>query len=246
VFYRFAMKNPAPIIETSSDPEALAQRVAAWLLARALASNGRFTLALAGGSTPRRLYEILATAPYAAFPWARTHVFWGDERCVPQDDALSNFAMAHDALLAAVPIPPANIHPAYAGGPPDAAAAAYQATLRAYYGGAQLMADRPLFDVTLLGLGPDGHTASLFPGTAALQERAAWVTAVTDHVPQPRLTLTYPALAASAVAAFLVAGAAKAPPLRRVLAGDAALPASSVTAGQVIWFTDAAAMGAEP
>ena len=231
-------------LRVEEDAEALARAAAAWLLARAQATAGVFRIALSGGTTPRRLYEILATAPFAArFPWARTIVFWGDERCVSQDDPLSNYGMARQALLDHVPIPAGQVHPAYRDGTPEAAARAYDAQLRQSYGAALLEAGRPLFDVVLLGLGTDGHTASLFPGTAGLTEREAWVTAVTRGVPQPRLTLTYPAINASAAVLFLVSGADKAEPLRLVLAGDSTLPATWVRGPEVVWFVDQAASG---
>jgi 6-phosphogluconolactonase len=228
------------------DPEALAQHVATWLTERALAKSGRFTLALSGGSTPRRLYQILAGDPFRSrFPWKRTHFFWGDERFVPHDDPASNYRMAYEAMFAHVDVPPENIHPMPGTGDIAAAARHYESELQVYYGSEALDASRPLFDVTLLGLGENGHTASLWPGTAALDETLAWVVPVTGGgVPQPRLTLTYPAIACSDVVAFLVAGAGKREALRRVLAGDRTLPATRVTAiGELIWFVDEAAAG---
>jgi len=235
-------------IITLPDQEALAQHVAVWLTDLAVASVGRFAVALSGGSTPKRLYEILATAPLCdRFPWSRTHMFFGDERMVPPDDTESNLRMARMALLDHVPIPPGNIYPMPTGGAPEDEARAYQATLEAYYGGETLDAGRPRFDVVLLGLGENGHTASLFPGTASLDEALAWVAAVTTGVPQPRLTLTYPALASSGIIAFLVAGASKATVLARVLAGDRSEPAARVTtSGSLIWFVDSAAAKALP
>ena len=227
-------------IDIAPDAEILAQRAAVWLLEQAASVVGRFTIALSGGSTPRRLFEILATPPYSeTFPWAHTHVFWGDERFVPPDDERSNVRMAREALLDHIDIPAGNIHaPPHLG---DAAesAAAYQRALQDYYGSTVFEPDRALFDVTLLGLGTDGHTASLFPGTKALCERDAWVVAVPDGTPPPRLSLTYPAIAASRMVAFLAAGACKKEPLRRVLNGDAALPATHVTALETVhWFID--------
>jgi 6-phosphogluconolactonase len=232
-----------PAIIRSADQEALARHVAVWLTDKACNAGGRFAIALSGGSTPKRLYEILAEPPQRdRFPWARTHLFWGDERFVPPDSAESNFNMTRQALLDHVPIPPAQVHPMPTSGTPAEAAQAYQMTLAAYYGREVLDMAHPLFDVTLLGLGENGHTASLFPGTASLDESLAWVAPVTENVPQPRLTLTYPAIACSATVAFLVAGRSKAVVLRRVLGGDRSQPATRITAaGELIWFVDEAA-----
>ncbi len=233
-----------PAIVTLASPDALAMHVADWLTGLANAAPGRFSIAMSGGSTPKRLFEILAEPARAArFPWDRTHLFWGDERFVPYDHPDSNYRMTRLALLDHVPIPPDNIHPMPVSGDPAAAARDYQATLQAYYQAESLDMTRPLFDVVLLGLGENGHTASLFPGTASLGEALAWVAPVTENVPQPRLTLTYPAIACSRFAAFLVAGANKASVLRLVLGGDRSQPAARISsAGEVIWFTDAAAM----
>ena len=234
-----------PNIAVLPDAEALARYAADWLAERALASQGRFGVALSGGSTPKRLFEILAEPASAArFPWSRTHLFWGDERFVPQDDPDSNFRMTRLALLDHVPIPPGQVHPMPTSGDPDAAARSYQATLQAYYGAESLDMSRPMFDVTFLGLGENGHTASLFPGTPALDETLRWVVPVSQSVPQTRLTLTYPAIACSRAVVFLVAGAGKAQVLKEVLAGDRAHPAARVSAaGEVLWFTDEAARG---
>jgi 6-phosphogluconolactonase len=233
-----------PHIVTLPDPEALARHVAGWMTDLAVASVGRFAIALSGGSTPKRLYEILAEPDYASrFPWDRTHLFWGDERFVPPEAADSNLGMTRRALLDHVPLPPANIHPMPTTGTPADAARTYDATLKAYYGRDTLDMARPLFDVTLLGLGENGHTASLFPGTASLDETLAWVAPVTEGVPQPRLTLTYPAIACTNHVAFLVAGKSKKSVLTLVLAGDRTQPATRITAaGDLTWFTDAAAV----
>ena len=135
-----------------------------------------------------------------SFPWHRVHLFWGDERFVPHSDARSNFRMAQEALLSHVPIEAANVHPIPTEGTtPDNAARAYERTLKSFYGADELDPARPLFDVTLLGLGEDGHTASLFPKTRALTERERWVVAVTEGVAEPRISLTYPPLEAAAM-----------------------------------------------
>jgi len=223
-----------------ADADALARHVAGWLVDVALATEGTFALCLSGGSTPRRLYEILASPAHRdRMPWRRTALFWGDERFVPPEDPQSNFRMAREALLARVPIPPQNIHPiATVGLSPVAAADAYERTLRDF------ARERPfLFDVTLLGLGTDGHTASLFPGSPALRERERWVLPVVGAKPETRITLTYPALESSRHVAFLVAGADKEPVLRRIRDGACDDPAARlIPAGRLHWFADRAAM----
>ena len=213
------MTNPSEArLEILADPEAMSRRVADWLLEVATTKDGVFTVALSGGSTPRRLYELLAGPPYRdEFPWSRTHWFWGDERFVPHDDALSNYRMVREALLSRAPIPAINIHPIPTEGvTPEAAASAYERELKSFYGAERLDPARPLFDVTLLGLGPDGHTASLFPDTAVLAERDRWVAAVVGAKSEARITLTYPALESSRNAAFLVAGEEKRAMLRPI------------------------------
>jgi 6-phosphogluconolactonase len=233
-------------LEILAGPDALAARVADWLTAAACARPGPFAICLSGGSTPRRLYEILATPLFReTFPWSRTHWFWGDERFVPPDDVRSNFRMAREALLARAPIPAANIHPVPTGAPtPEAAALAYERELKSFYGEDRLIERRPLFDATLLGLGRDGHTASLFPGAPALREGDRWVAAIVGVAPEPRVTLTFPALESSARVALLVSGAEKREVLARLLRADAELPAAHLRpAGEVILFADAAAAG---
>lgn len=225
-------------------PDELARHVADWILARARAAEGRFAVCLSGGSTPKRLYERLAApALVAAFPWQRTHWFWGDERFVPHDDPQSNFRMAREALLSHAPVPPENVHPIPTERmSPAAAAAAYEAELKRFYGADTLAGGRPLFDLTLLGLGENGHIASLFPGSPALAETTRWVMPVVGEASLDRITLTYPALEASRATAFLVAGARKRDIVERVHAGDPALPATRLRpAGELYWFTDQAA-----
>jgi len=236
--------RPGIVWEILPDLEALAQRVAGWLLAAAQAKEGAFAIALSGGATPRRLYGVLAEPPYRdAFPWARVHLFWGDERFVPHDDSLSNYHMVREALLSRVPIPDANIHAVPTEGlSPEEAAAAYERELKSFYGAARLDPARPLFDVVLLGLGPDGHTASLFPGSAVLGERDRWVAAVLDAKSEARITLTYPVLESSRRTAFMVAGSEKRAILARFRAGDEALPAARLhPSGTLTVFADAAA-----
>jgi 6-phosphogluconolactonase len=235
------------LAEVLPDAEALAQAAADRLVDTAIRRPGdAFAVALSGGSTPRRLYELLAAAPRRErFPWARVHWFWGDERFVPPDHPKSNFRMVREAMLARAPVPEGNVHPVPTVGlTPDEAARAYQGELAAFHGSTELDGARPLFDVTLLGLGPDGHTASLFPGTAALEERRDWVVAVAGAQPEPRITLTYPALESSRHVTFLVAGEEKRAIFERFRRGDAALPAERIRpVGTLHVFVDAAAAG---
>jgi 6-phosphogluconolactonase len=230
----------------SADGDSLAHYAAEFVVARARASTGRFGLCLSGGSTPKLLYRLLAQAPLRdLMPWDRVHLFFGDERFVPRDHPDSNYRMADQAMIAHVPIPPENVHGMPVDGTPEEAAHRYEHLLQSCYGADEFDPDRPLFDVTLLGLGEDGHTASLFPGTAVLHETQAWVGAVIGAKPEPRLTLTYPALASSRAVAFLIAGAAKQPMLRRLQEGDPALPASHVAPeGELLFLVDRAAAGA--
>src|SRR5260221_839954 len=160
--------------------EELAHDVAEWLCGLAQASDGAFAVSLSGGSTPQRLYQCLAEPPIAArFPWNRVHWFWGDERFVPHDHPDSNYSMARDAFLSHLPVPENNIHSVPTEGlSPEHAAATYETTLKRVYGSDGLSPNRSLFDVTLLGIGEDGHTASLLPNHPALQETSRWVVAV--------------------------------------------------------------------
>ena len=240
------MTNPfVANLEILADADTLAVRVANWLLELATAKQGDFAVNLSGGSTPRRLYQCLAGQPYHdAFPWSRTHWFWGDERFVPPDHALSNYRMVREALLSRVPIPDANIHPIPTGSTsPEAAASAYESQLKAFYGAERLDPARPLFDVTFLGLGADGHLASLFHGTTALIERDHWVAAVVRAKSEARITLTYPALESSRNVAFLVEGKGKRAILNRLCGGDGTLPAAHLKpVGALRIFADEAAI----
>ena len=231
-------------LEILADPEAWSSRVADWMLEAAMATRGDFTVALSGGSTPLALYRILAQLPYRdAFPWSRTHWFWGDERFVPPADTQSNYRAVRDALLSRAPIPATNIHPIPTEGVSAAAAAiSYERDLQSFYGAERLDAARPLFDVTLLGLGSDGHTASLFPGSAALTERNRWTAVVAGAKSETRITLTYPVLESSRRVAFLVVGEEKRAILARLRLGDETLPAARLRPAGTLWlFADAAA-----
>jgi 6-phosphogluconolactonase len=226
------------------DAEALARGAAEWLCTRALASDRRFAICCSGGSTPKRLYEVLAEPATASrFPWERAHWFWGDERFVPHDHPDSNYRMVREALLSRVAVPTGNVHPVpTAGLSPQEAAVAYEETLKAFYGADTLASTRPLFDLTLLGIGEDGHTASLFPGNSALEEMSRWALAVIGAKSEARITLTYPVLDSSRDAVFLVTGAGKREPVARARSGDRTLPAARIRpVGRLHWFTDRAA-----
>ncbi len=212
----------------------------------AMAQRGRFTIALSGGSTPKNLYALIAANAATSLPWDRMFFFWGDERHVPPDDPDSNYRMAKEALLSKVPIPAANIFRVPAENP-DAAAAAeiYEETLRKFF--APAPGEFPRFDVILLGMGPDGHTASLFPETAALRENSRLVVANwVEKLKTSRITFTLPLLNASRCVAFLVSGIDKAAALHEVLEGSAAgekYPSKLVrpSNGKLIWMVDRAA-----
>ena len=211
----------------------------------AVRSRGRFSAALSGGSTPGVLYQLLAEEPYRGqIPWADVHLFWADERCVPPNDPGSNYEQAETALISRVPIPPDNIHRIQGELEPLAAARFYDRALQDYFCGPQTR-----FDLVLLGLGTDGHTASLFPGSPALEgtERLAEaVVAVYDDRPAQRVTLTLPAITSAREVLFLISGGTKAGIVRAVLEGsDPRLPARRVrpTAGQLTWLVDKAAAG---
>jgi 6-phosphogluconolactonase len=227
--------------------------------AEAVTARGRFTVALSGGSTPRSTYTLLASADNAdrsgrqhprefapRVDWPRVHVFWGDERCVPPDHPDSNYRTAHEALLRHVPIPAGNVHRIHGELDPAQAAREYERALLTVFG-ASPGGSPPRFDLVLLGMGSDGHTASLFPGTAAIHERERWV--VAHYVPKLsawRVTLTPAVINAAAQVTFLVAGAGKAKRLRQVLVGPHQpdiLPAQIVspTGGRALWLADAAA-----
>ncbi len=262
------------------DAEALALAAAGLILEearRAVAERGRFTIALAGGSTPEPVYRLLAAPPFAeSMPWARTEVFWGDERCVAPDDRRSNERMAREALLDHVPVMADRVHPIRCGGGGAAAEAAapeggaggagaaaaaqraardYEAVLRSILG------EGGGIDLVLLGLGDDAHTASLFPGSEALDEGERWVAAAQEGAGRPaagdraagraagrlwRVTLTAPFINRAGMVLFVVSGAPKAPAVRRVLQGEGdphLLPALLIrpTSGRSFWLLDEAA-----
>jgi 6-phosphogluconolactonase len=217
--------------------EAAAREVAD-AASEAVADRGRFCIALSGGSTPRALHERLTRSPFReSFPWPRTLFFWGDERCVSPRSARSNYRMARETLLAPLRISPAQVFRMRGEIEPGRAAHLYRDVLTKEFG-----PGRPVLDLILLGLGSDGHTASLFPGTRAISEqrRAAAANWVPD-LREWRLTLTYPAIRAARRVLFLVSGAEKAPVAARILKkerGYRSLPAAGVRALSVLWMLD--------
>lgn len=235
-----------PEIIIVADAAAVAREAAqrfAVLAREAVNSRGRFSVALSGGSTPGALYRLLAAEPYReAIPWQGTHLFWGDERCVPPDDPGSNYWLADEVLVSRVSIPPENVHRVRGELEPPAAARAYENTLLDYFCG-----PRARFDLVLLGLGGDGHTASLFPGSPAVSETerlAVHVTATYEDRPAQRVTLTPPAINGAREILFLVTGSAKAEIVRAVLAdAEGGYPAQQIqpAAGRLTWLLDSAA-----
>jgi 6-phosphogluconolactonase len=228
------------MIKVCADPEALSVAAAEVFVAearKAVDARGRFTVALAGGDTPRMTYELLGQEPFRGLvPWQKVHIFWGDERCVGADDPRNNARMARRVLLDRVPVPPGQIHPMVCVSSPREAAAEYEALLRGFFNGA------PRFDLVLLGLGENGHTASLFPGTPVLEEQQRWVAEV--HVAEEgmdRLTLTAGTINAAARVVFLVSGSRKAAVLREVLEdASCTLPARLIAPaeGELLWLVD--------
>lgn len=232
-----------PQLVVLPNPEQLGHRLADWVLQQALGAAGRIAIALSGGSTPVVAYRRFAENDFASrFPWQRVHWFWGDERFVPHHDPRSNFRLAWDCFLSHAGVPRENIHPVQTEQTtPDQSAAAYESELQRFYGADTLSPGRPLLHINLLGLGANGHFASLFPGSPALDERTRW-TAVTMDNSEPRITLTYPALESSRFAAFLMSGSEKAAMLRKLIARDPAIPAGRFRPhGDYLVFADSAA-----
>ena len=237
-----------PNVQIFDTPELLARAAAHFFvtLAQTATQQHPFSVALSGGQTPRRVYELLATDEFKdQIKWELVHIFFGDERPVPPDDAASNYGMAHAALLSKVPIPDSHIHPMAGEGDLPANARKYESELRSHFPSLSW----PRFDLVLLGMGEDGHTASLFPGTAALEEKTAWVVANwVAQLNEYRITLTAPAINAAANILFLVSGEKKASRLKEVLSGPLQpekLPAQLIkpSNGSLTWMVDAAAAG---
>ncbi len=234
------------MIKVFDDKYSVSCAAAELFIARAAAAirdRGRFSVALAGGNTPRKAYELLAETPrHVAVEWSKVQVFWGDERCVPPDDPRSNYRMAREALLDRVPLKPAQIHRMRGEDDPEEAAQDYERELRSFFaeGAAR-------FDLVLLGLGDNAHTASLFPGLTVLDEATRWVApAYVKEQDMHRITLTAPAINQARSVMFLVAGADKAPALAEVLYGPRdprRLPAQLIEPadGELLWLVDRAA-----
>ncbi len=239
----------APSIHICSNPESVAQAAAGFIVNRirhVLQKQDRFTIALSGGSTPKRLHELLAAEPYRdQVDWSKLHVFWGDERYVPLDDSRNNARMAYDTLLNHVPVPEAHIHLMNTGyADPAESAHAYERLLHRYFD------EQPhSFDLLLLGMGDDGHTLSLFPGTEVVHETSRWCAAFfLQQQDMFRVTVTRPVANASACVLFLTTGATKAPALKEVLQGAPNIdlyPAQSIRPekGELHWIVDEAAAG---
>lgn len=228
------------------DPAAMARAAAGRVLARIAANGDRVAICLTGGSSPKRLYQLLATDPWRGrIPWDRVHWFIGDERFVPASNHLSNMGTARKIFLDQC-APVANIHPipTEAAGP-DEAARLYEAELKSFHGASRLDPIRTLFDLVLMGVGLDGHTASLFPGDPALDETERWAVGVaTAHVEPfvPRVTLTLPALTSCREMLFEVSGAEKRAILTRVFDGENLPAGRAHSAGETTWLVDQAAM----
>jgi 6-phosphogluconolactonase len=228
-----------------TDPATLAKAAADRVMARIDANKARIAICLTGGSSPKQLYALLASEAYRDhIPWDRVHWFIGDERFVPPDDPRNNMAMARKLMLDAL-APPSNIHPIPTDtASPDESAERYAQELTSFYGADRLEETRPLFDIVLMGVGPDGHTASIFPDYPAMGETERWVVGVPKANVEPfvpRVTLTLPALASCREMLFEVAGPDKREILTRVLSGEN-LPASRARSnGQTVWLMDEAA-----
>ena len=243
------MKPEIRTYKTLADLSRAAAEFIVGLAEATIKKKNVFTLVLSGGSTPRLLYEDLALQPFSKrIDWHKTHIFWGDERCVPPNHPESNYRLAHQALVSKVDIPPANVHriPAESGSA-NAAAEAYEETLHHFFvppGKSEEGTHLPSFDLILLGLGQDGHTASLFPGDAALEERYRWVAPVdgaSASPPVPRVTLTLPVLNEAKRVVFLVSGSRKKGVFEKIMnnPGTAAYPAARVRpSGRLLWFID--------
>ena len=244
-----ASSTTVRVFDTAEQVADAAARQFVELAKVATATNDRFAVALAGGNTPRGMYELLASEEFRdRVDWTKAHIFFGDERCVAQHHPDSNYRMAEESLFSHADIPASNIHPIRGIGNPTFNAAVYESELRRFVGNAS----KPKLDLVLLGLGDDGHTASLFPGTSALTVTDKWVVANwVEKLAEFRITLSAPAINAAANVVFLVSGANKAPAVSAVLKGPfqpASLPAQLIKpeAGTLTWLLDSAAASRLP
>lgn len=235
-----------PKLIVVADIEALARTAAQRVMARISANPGRIAICLTGGSSPKNLYQLLGSDAWRGkIPWDRVHWFIGDERFVPESDPLNNMAIARATFLDRN-APADHIHPIpTTAANPDASAEAYARELQAFYGAESLDPARPLFDLVLMGAGPDGHTASLFPGYPAIEETARWVVGVSkaNVAPfVPRVSLTLPALASCREMLFEIAGHDKQPILTRLLDGETLPAVRARSNGETVWLVDQAAL----
>ena len=235
------MRPPSNIFAFET-PEQLALAAAERFVECVDETTEGFAAALAGGNTPRRVYELLATEPFKTqVGWSKTHLFFGDERCVPPEHPDSNYAMVNEALISKVPIPANNVHRIIGEGNANENSLAYEDQLRTYFAGLAW----PRFDLVLLGMGEDGHTASLFPNSAALKEKSRWVLPTrNEQLGQDRITLTVPVFNHARRLMFLVTGQKKAQRLKEVLRpqpGSEQLPVQAITPiqGTLEWLVDA-------
>ena len=237
------MKKQAEIIVTDSAAQ-LAKRGAEVFrhsAIKAAEDRGRFVAAISGGSTPRAMHRLLAEEPYlSAVPWSKVHLFWADERLVPAHDSASNYGAALQDFLKLVPIPAGQLHPMVPSGKPQSSAQAYQKQLIDFFGGPE--AGYPVFDLIFLGIGTDGHTASIFPADRTAVETRSWVVAVKGGNPNVhRLTLTAPVLNGARCVVFLVAGDDKAEIVQTILTdATAEMPAGRIqpTRGRLLWLME--------
>jgi len=234
------------MIQVFPDYDALSRATSEFIFQQAQSAiqrQGRFSLVLSGGRTPHRTYEMLAQGSSAKkFPWDNVHLFWGDERCVPENDPRRNECMARATFIDHVPIPAKNVHPVPYRPFPQKSAESYELVLKSYFAGR-----RPSFDLILLGLGEDGHTASLFPGSSVLLESEQWVAAVhSERTPLIRISMTLPLINQARKILFLVSGKSKSRILHEIWndsSNQHHLPAGSIQPlnGELIWFADEAA-----
>ncbi len=243
IYWQGMEGNGCYVIKVCPNQESVAQAAAHVFVEQfkiAMTRSEKFSVVLSGGKTPMSTYQLLATEPFKSqIDWLHVHVFWGDERCVPFDDMMSNYGSAQRAFLSQVPIPARQVHPILCTDSPGKSAKEYEANIRKYFD-----KSRPSFDLVFLGLGVDGHTASLFPNSSALDEKVTWVTNLKNEKENfARVSLTPQLLNCTHMALFMVTGRKKANILSRVLGGSETstlLPAQLIqpVAGELLWLVD--------